>query len=81
MDSKFAWQAALDEAERRLEDGQLLEDNSGVQWDIDNLREHEEGVEGFVVDEDNYYCVAFDGGIGVTRDNGCNVEWLYIVAE
>lgn len=77
----FSWKEVLDEAEKRLGDGQLLEDDGGVRWDIDSLRAYEEGIEGFVVDGGNYYCVAFDGAIGVTRDDGYNVDWLYTVVE
>lgn len=77
MSSKYTWEEALKAAEERLEEGQFLGDGLGVKWDIDNLLELPEGVEGFDVDDDNYYCVGWDGSIGITRDNGYNVEWIY----
>lgn len=77
MENKYTWREVLEEAKSRLSEGQLLEDNSGTQWDIYNLMD----CEGEQTDDERYYCVGYDGRIGFTKDNGYNVEWLYTVIE
>lgn len=73
---------AINGAETLLDDGQLLEDNSGNKWDIPNLQDAVSEAKEFdqeesETDPDCYYCVGIDGSIGYTKDNGHNVEWLY----
>ncbi|KAK9679512.1 hypothetical protein QE152_g40013 [Popillia japonica] len=71
---------AIKVAETLLDDGQLLEDNSGTKWDVDNLWDAEFDQEESKEDPGCYYCVGYDGSIGYTGDNGYNVQWLYKVA-
>lgn len=76
---------AIKVAESLLDDGQLLKDNSGVEWDLDNLWDVEFCNDGFdqskgSANHNCYYCVGYDGSIGYTVDNGYNVQWLYKVA-
>lgn len=63
-------------AEEKLE-GNLLVDNSGTEWDTFNLMD----CESQDTDDDNYYCVGWDGRIGFTNNNGVNVDWIYKVKE
>lgn len=74
--SKYTWAEALAESKKRLEEGAFLSDGANM-WDIDNLSDYPEGVTGFVVEDENYYCVGWDGSIGITRDDGFNVDWIY----
>lgn len=69
---------ALEVAKERLEENQLLDDGA-TNWDIDNLKESIASNEDMEqkCDNNNYYCVGFDGRIGFTNDNGYNVQWLY----
>lgn len=72
--------SAVDAASKILSDDDLLDDGVDL-WDIDNLsdmaRESAEEVDGI----DTYYCVATDGSIGLTHDNGYNVDWIYRLVE
>lgn len=63
----------------RLDEGQLLDDGAN-DWGIDNLIDEVYNSDSEELDgEDNYYCVGYDGSIGITHDNGYNVEWIYKV--
>ena len=61
----------------RLEENQLLDDGS-QDWDIYNLMEIAQELKE-LDGENNYYCVGHDGSIGITEDNGNNVNWIYRV--
>lgn len=66
---------ACEAANERLGENQLLDDGA-ENWDIENLMAaaaDSEELDG----KDNYYCVGHDGSIGITNDNGYNVNWVY----
>jgi len=70
--------------ENKIEDGQLLNDGAN-NWDIFNLIEHikrEEYLNKNELDgEENYYCIGINGEIGITHDNGYNVDWIFTIAD
>lgn len=70
---------ALREAAERIEEGQQIESNAET-WDIYNLIEAAEQSDEEPLDGDkSYYCVGWDGGIGLTHNDGVNVEWIYTI--
>lgn len=59
------------------EDEILLVDNSGTEWDHFNLLDVLDDVK----DGDEYWVVGIDGNIGLTENNGYNVEWIYTLSQ
>lgn len=81
MDNKYMTLLnAVKEAATRLDEGDLLSDGAN-DWDIDNLMDELDSAADLVTDDTTYYCVGYDGSVGLTRDNGYNVEWIYRVVR
>ena len=79
MDNKYlTLTEAIKYAATLLDEGDLWMDNSGTSWDDFNLLDVAAADE-TETDDDVYYCVGFNGNIGLTQDSGYNVEWLYKV--
>jgi hypothetical protein len=55
---------ALKEAEKRLDPGDLLDDGAQL-WDVDNLLD--EIDPDYELPEDAYFCVGWDGSIGIVE--------------
>jgi len=79
MENKYSTlKSAVEEAATRL-DGDLLIDNAGTIWDTDNLLDEIATVGNGEDPNGGYYCVGYNGSIGITYDDGHNVAWLYEV--
>lgn len=53
------------------EKGQLI-DTTGEIWDCFNLMDNRDSRE---EEGSSYWCVGYDGSIGYTENDGCNVRW------
>ena len=73
---------ALNRSEEILGENELLTDGV-TSYDTFNLREIilADGESDTLDGTDGYYCVGFDGSIGITHDSGYSVEWFLNLAN
>lgn len=68
--------SALNDAITRLGENEIFVDSNSELFDPYNLLDiaHEEEIE---TDDYTYFCVGALGNIGLTKDKGFSVQWLY----
>lgn len=78
MKNLFTWEEALAESDMLLDEMFVLEDEDGDFWEcVDDLQEYY--VEDPYIEDgsSHKFCVDPDGSIGITKDNGNSIEWIY----